>query len=336
MGHAPRRRFLMAASAMLASLLARAQAPAKLPTLGILSPGAKPSTRFSANDPLRKRREELGWFEGKTLLIEPAYADGNEDRLPTLAAMLVAKKVDLIWALGPEAAVAAARATKTIPIVFWGVSHPVESGLVDSLGRPGRNVTGVAWSVGPGVYAKRIQLLREIAPNALRLAWLKVPSTARTVAGGSVTITDDVIDAASQRLGFKLRRFPVLTPANFELALAAIETWGAQALLVSEARVTEAATDRIVEFAHRNRLPAVYTSRSFVEAGGLLAYSTDLWPSWMRTMEYVDKILRGAKPTELPVDLPTTYKLSVNLRTAKALGLTIPFSIMLSADRVIE
>jgi len=164
MGQVQRRQFLMAASALLASPLARAQAPAKLPTLGILSPSPRHVPRTMANN-LR----ELGWSEGKTYLVERALGAGNMDRVPELAAMLVAKKVDVIWALGPEAAVAAARATTTIPIVFWGVAYPVEQGLVDSYAKPGRNATGVAWSTGQ-VYAKRIQLLREIAPNAPRLA----------------------------------------------------------------------------------------------------------------------------------------------------------------------
>jgi len=336
MGQVQRRQFLIAASALLASPLARAQAPAKLPTVGVLSPGAKPSAKFEARDPLRKRREELGWFEGKTFLFEPAYADGDSDRLPALADMLVAKRVDVIWALGPEAAIAAARATKTIPIVFWGVSYPVESGLVDSLAKPGRNVTGVAWTVGREIYAKRIQFLRDIAPNALRLGWLDVPTISRTVAGNRVTMTNDVVATASRDLGFELREFPVVKPADFEPTFASIEIWGAQALLVSGAPLTETAKDRIIDFARRRRLPAMYSLRSFVEEGGLVSYSSALWPSWIRTVDYLDKVLRGANPAGLPVDLPTTFTLAINLKTAKELGVSIPHMILLQADRVIE
>jgi len=331
MGQVLRRQFLMAASALLASPLARAQAPAKLPTVGFLSPSS-----FIPFNPIRRRLRELGWSEGKTYLVERAYGHGNEDRLTALAGMLVAKKVDVIWAFAPEAAVAAARATTTIPIVFWGVAYPVEQGLIDSLAKPGRNVTGVAWFAGPGVDLKRIQYLREIAPSALRLAALTVPSALRTVAGGSATIGRDAIDAASRNLGFELRRFPVVKLADFEPAFAAIVKWGPQALLVAGTALTAQAKDQIVDFAHRNRLPAVYTLRDFVVAGGLISYAIDWRPTAASSMDYVDKILRGAKPAELPVDIPSRYELAVNLKTAKALGFTIPPSLLLQADKVIE
>jgi len=326
-----RRRFLIAASALLAAPLARAQAPAKLPTLGVLSP-----SRRVPIETLRKRLGELGWLEDKTYLIERAYGQGNKDRLPELASMLVAKKVDVIWAFGPEAALAAARATRTIPIVFWGVAYPVESGLVDSLHKPGQNVTGVAWRASAEVEAKRIQYLREIAPDALRLAWLRVPSATRTVAGDMVTSSGDTHEAASRDLGFELRRFEVRRAADFEPAFAAIVKWGAQALMVAGTTLTWDAKDRIIAFALRHRLPAVYASGAFIAAGGLISYAADLRQTWVRSFEYVDKILRGAKPAELPVDLPKKYELAVNLKTAKALGLTVPPSIMVSADRVIE
>jgi len=336
MGQVRRRQFLIAASALLASPRVRAQAPRKLPMVGVLSPSTRPSAKFEARDPLRKRREELGWFEGKTFLFEHAYADGDSDRLPALAEMLVAKRVDVIWALGPEAAIVAARTTKTIPIVFWGVAYPVESGLVDSLANPGRNVTGVAWTVGREIDAKRIQFLKDIAPKAQRLGWLDVPTISRTVAGNRITITNDVVATASRDLGFELREFPVVKPADFEPTFASIENWGADALLVSGAPLTEAAKDRIIDFARRSRLPAMYTLRSFVEEGGLVSYSSALWPSWIRTVDYLDKVLRGANPARLPVDLPTTFTLAINLKTAKELDLLIPHRIMLQADRVIE
>lgn len=331
MGQVLRRQFLMAAGALLAAPLARAQAPAKLPTMGFLSPHPKSPTTL-----LRKRFGELGWIEDKTYRVEFAYAGGKLDRLPELAAMLAAKKVDVIWALGPEAALAAARATKTIPIVFWGVAFPVEQGLVDSLAKPGRNVTGVAWSSSPGIGAKRLQLLREIAPDATRLASLSVPSLVRTVEGGRVTIAGGDVDAASRDLGFEVRRFKVLNDADLEPAFAAIMKWGAHALHDSGSPLSYRNMNRIVDFANRNRLPAIYTFRDYVVAGGLISYAIDWRRTAVRSYDYVDKILRGAKPADLPVELPQKYELGVNRKTAKALGLTIPPSILLSADHVIE
>lgn len=336
MGQSGRRRFLVFSGALLAAPFARTQNAKSLPVLGILSPHRKPPPESGATNPLRKRMEELGWFVGKTHLVESAYGDGHEERLPELAATLVAKKVDVIWALGPEAAVAAARATKTIPIVFWGVAYPVEQGLVESFARPGRNATGVAWSASPEFDAKRVQLLREIAPDGRRLAHLNVPSAVSTVSGGRVATAGGAVDGAARSLGFELRKFPVLKAADFEPAFAAIVAWGAQALLVAGTTVTARARKPIAEFALRERLPAIYTLSGFVEAGGLISYAIDRRATMARSMDYVDRILRGAKPAELPVDLPSHYELAVNLKTARALGLTIPQSILLRADRVIE
>jgi len=300
--------------------------------MGFLSP--HPPSPVSL---LRKRFGELGWVAGKTYRVEFAYAGGKLDRLPALADMLVAKKVDVIWTLGPEAAVAAARATTTIPIVFALVGFPVESGLVDSLAKPGRNVTGVAWSSSPGIDAKRIQLLREIAPDALRLASLSVPSLVDTVSGDRISaISRDAFDAASRDQGFELRRFKVLEDADLEPAFAAIVKWGAQALQDTGSPLSYRNMKRIVDFTNRNRLPAIFTFPDYVKAGGLMSYAVDWRPIVVRSYGYVDKILRGAKPAELPVDLPKTYKLAVNLKTAKALGLTIPPSLLLQADKVIE
>lgn len=333
-----RRRFLIAASALLASPLAGAQAFKKLPTIGILNPGITPSdpAQHIANNLLHRRLHELGWVEGKTCLVEDAYAEGKMDRMPALAGMLVAKKVDLIVAIAPEAAVAAARATTTIPIVFWAVAYPVEQGLVDSLAKPGRNVTGLAFWSGPEIDLKRVQLLREIAPDALRLASLWTTTVARTVGGGKVTIGRDAFAAAAQELGFEPRSFPVEKDADFEPAFAAILDWRAQALEDPGSPLTYRNMKRVLNFAIRNRLPAIYSFPDFVEAGGLIGYGIDWRPTIVRSAEFVDKILRGAKPAELPVELPGTYSLALNLKTAKTLGLTIPQSILLRADRVIE
>ena len=331
-----RRRFLLASGALLAApIIARAQAPKRLPVLGILSPHPKQPPEELAKNPLRARLRELGWIDGKTLLIEDAYGEGREDRLPELASALVANKVDVIWTLGSEAAVAAARATATIPIVFWGVPYPIEQGLINSYARPGRNATGVAWSASPEIESKRLEFLHEIAPAAKRLAVISVPTMIATV-GGGLAKSQSSIASTAQKMGYERRVFPVEKPDDFEPAFAAILAWSAQAILVAGATLTLRAKQKLAEFAIHNRLPSAFSLRDFVEAGGLVSYAIDWRPTFAQTAGYVDRILRGAKPAELPVDLPSRYELAVNLRTAKALGLKVPQSILLRADRVIE
>ena len=331
-----RRRFVaFVGSALAAPLVVRAQAQRKLPVLGILSPHSEEPPEVSERSPFVKRRRELGWVDGKTLMVERAFGEGREDRLPELASALVAKKVDVIWALGPEAAVAAARATTTIPIVFWGVAHPIEQGLINSYARPGRNVTGVAWFATPEIDGKRLELLREIAPTAKRLAFISVPTAASTVGGGRAKIQSSSALAA-QKLGYEFRAFPVEKADDFEPAFAAILAWGAQALSVAGTTLTVRARQRLADFAIRNRLPSAFTLSDFVEAGGLVSYAIDWRLTMAQTADYIDRILRGAKPADLPVDLPSRYEMAVNVKTAKALGLTIPQSLLLRADRVIE
>jgi putative tryptophan/tyrosine transport system substrate-binding protein len=336
MGIVRRRHFLITACAALAAPnIVRAQAATKLPVLGTLSPNLTPTAEQRAQSPLRNRLRELGWVDGKTFLIESAFGEGREDRLPELASMLVAKKVDVIWAGGPEAAVAAARATKTIPIVFWGVPFPIEQGLVNSFARPGRNVTGVAFFSSPEVHSKRLEFLGAIAPAAKRLANISVPTSSATVEGGQTKIRIDLTPAA-QNLGYELRTFPVEKPEDFEPTFAAILAWRAQAIAVTGTSLTFRARHKIADFALNKRLPSAFTLRSFVEAGGLVSYGIDPGPTVARTADYVDRILRGAKPAELSVDLPSRYEMAFNRKTATALGLTIPQSILLRADRVIE
>jgi len=329
-----RRAFLVAAGALTAAWLdAPARAAEKVAVLGILSPHPKPSAAVIANNPFNNRLRMLGWSEGATLRIERAYGEGREDRMPALAAELVAMKVDVIWAVGPEAAIAAARATRSIPIVFWGVALPVEQGLVASLARPGRNVTGVAWYAAGAVDLKRIQYLKEIAPNARRLAHLTVPSAARTVAGGSVL---GRTEETTRALGLEYRRFEVLNPADFAPRFAEIAQWGADAMLVAGTTLTVREAKRIVDFARQHRLADAYTLRSFVEIGGLIGYAIVIEPTFARCADYIDRILRGAKPADLPVDLPSEYTLAVNLKTARDLGLSVPQSVLLRADQVVE
>lgn len=335
-----RRRFLTASGAMLgASLIPWAQAQKRLPVLGLLVSGQKPSPEAIAKSPFLNRLRELGWIEGKTLLIERAFSEGDSDRLPELAASLVTKKVDVIWTNRSPGPVAAARATKSIPIVFWLAGYPVELGLVDSFARPGRNVTGVAWIVGPDVPLKRFQLMREIAPGARRVAALISPPTNMPTVAGSVVDFSTIwaqADAVFRNLGLETRRFELTAVANLEFVLAAIAKWAPDALYVQDFALTELVRKRIVEFARRHRLVDIYEGVGWTQAGGLLSYGVVILPTLLRTADMLDRILRGAKPADIPVELPTHYELAVNLGTAKELGLTVPPSILVRADKVIE
>ncbi len=263
-------------------------------------------------------------------------AAGREDRLPELAEELVRKRVDVIWALGPEAAVAAARATKTIPIVFWGVGYPVEQGLIDSYARPGRNVTGMAFFTGAELATKVLQLLSEIAPGARRVAAIVTPSAISTVKGDQYVGGAPVIESAAKSLGFEYRAHRVAKREDFDSVFAAILDSRAQALVTYGTTTTFRERQRIVDFANRNRLPSAFNQREFVEAGGLLSYGADTRETIFQSMLYLDRILRGARPADLPVELPSRYDLAINLKTAQSLGLTIPQSILVRVDHVIQ
>jgi putative ABC transport system substrate-binding protein len=329
-----RRRLLLAAGAVLAApRIGRARG--KLPVLGILGPGRKlPSVQKLFDRWLG----ELGWWEGKTLHIEREYANEELDRLPELAAGLVAKKVDVIWTGSPWGAVAAARATKTIPIVFWRVGFPVDYGLVDSLAKPGRNVTGLAWFADESIFIKRYQLLRELAPHAARVGTISPAAvTMYDTAGRRVDRTRlaDKISAATHRMGLQRRFFPVKELDDFDPAFAAIERWSADSLMVYDVPLTILARKRIIDFARHRRLVDVYETRKWAEAGGLLSYGIVFEPTLRRTVEMVDRILRGARPADIPVELPSEYELVINRATAKEQGFEIPQSILLRANRVI-
>lgn len=335
-----RRQFLTAAGALLAAPhLAHAQASTKLPVLGFLLPSSKVPPERLQKWPFFKRLRELGWVEGKTLRIEYAFSGKNLGRLPELAAMLVAKKVDVIWTASPRGVVAAAQATTTIPIVFWRVGFPDRLGIIDSIARPGRNVTGLAWFADEGIYIKRYQLLREVAPNAVRLASLRSSlASFRDVSGNVVDMKwlRDKVEAARGDLGFEGQMFEVRKPADFEPAFTAIEQWGADSMIVNDVPLTINARKQIVDFARRHRLIDFYYTAAWVQAGGFISYGIVFEPTLLRTADMVDRILRGARPADMPVELPSEYELTINLKTAKALALTIPPSIMLLADRVIE
>ena len=330
-----RRKFVAMIGSALAAPLAGAQVPAGKRKLGILSPNPAPTPEQVASSANLAFLRKQGWIEGQNLVIERAYGGGQEDRLPDLAAELVRKRVDVIWALGPHAAIAAARATQTIPIVFWGVGFPVETGLIDSLARPGRNATGMAWFTGIELATKLIQFVREIAPDVRRLSTISVPTIYRTVAGGELTAPSDVVNAA-RSLGFEFQRHVVRQRDEFDAAFAAILKSRSQAVIVSANSLTLRETPRIVEFANGNRLISASDAKEYVNAGGLFSYGPDIPGTILASFVYVDKILRGARPADLPVEQPSRYELAVNLKTAKILGLKIPQAILIRADRVIE
>jgi putative ABC transport system substrate-binding protein len=309
-----------------APLAARAQ---KAPTarVGWLAPEFK----SFALDPFRQALKELGWVEGGSLAIEQRYARGSAERYPELAADLVRLKPDVLVTDGSPATRAAQQATATIPIVFV-VGDPVAQGFVASLSRPGRNLTGMSIITGD-LNPKRIQLLREAVPVMARLAVLQDQSAIGPAVGASW----QAIEAASQQLGIQLtaassaRRADELDGA---FALAVKERAGG--VLVLPSALFSSQTRRIVSLAAKTRLPAIYEHRDFVEAGGLMSYGPSHRDVFRGIAVYVDKILKGAKAADLPVEQPTKLELAINLKTAKALGLTIPQSLAGRADHVIE
>jgi len=309
---------------------AEAQRPEKVYALGILSPNPSPPPERRGRGPFNDKLKELGWTEGQNLVLERAFGEGREDRLPELAEMLVQRRVDVIWAAGPPPALAAARATKTIPIVFWGVSFPVELGLVDSIGRPGRNVTGVAHATGPELIAKELEFLQQVAPSVTRVAWINSPE------GLLIQTQQAAIDAAARSLGFALDHYLVRNPDDFDAVFASILKSRANAIGLVGNPLTWRERKRIADFANRNRLASTFGVKDFVEHGGLVSYGPDMLATTLQSLVYVDKIFRGAKPADLPVEQPTKFELVINLKTAKALGLAIPPSLLGRADQVIE
>jgi len=265
-------------------------------------------------------------------VIEYRYSGGKFDRLPALAAELVALKVDVIVASSTPAALAAKQATRTLPIVFAAAGDPVASGLVTSLARPGGNVTGLA-VLAPELVGKCLELLTQAVPGVSRVAVLWYP-------GGHGERTEKNIltgaEVAGRALGVRLQFVETRGPADFDGAFAEMTRARAGALTVLPSNMLINERRRLVDLAAKNRLPAVYGSREFVDAGGLMAYGPNFADMFRRAATYVDRILKGAKPADLPVEQPTKFELVINLKTAKALGLTIPQSLLLRADQIIE
>ena len=331
-----RRRFLVTslAGVLAAPIGAEAQA-GKVYQIGILS-GASPVSSMLGPDPISRsvrallqRLQELGYVYGQNLHIEPRSAEGKPARLPALATELVRIPVDVIVASGPPTVQAAQQATRTIPIVFAGMPDPVGSGLVSSLGRPGGNLTGLSSAGGPEIVGKRLELLREAVPGISRVAYIATQQNWESPTGIHT-------QAAARALSVTLLHTEVTRPEQLPEAFAAIARQRPNALLVQPSAVNVVHLKLIAAFAAKQRLPAMYGFTEFVEGGGLMAYGQSTAELWRRAAGYVDRILKGAKPAELPVEQATTFEFVINLKTAKALGLTIPPSLLLRADQVIE
>jgi ABC-type uncharacterized transport system substrate-binding protein len=308
-------------------LPADAQQPgAKIPRIGVLQPGSPPEPLLEA---FRGGLRDLGYREGRNIVLEVRWAGGSGDRLTDLALELVALKVDLIATLSTPAALAARKATSTIPIVFSGVGDPVGSGVVPSLARPGGNATGVS-TLATELSAKRLEILRDIVPGMPRLAMLW------NDANPSMVLRAREVEAAAAKLGVTIQSLGVHNLTDFDAVFKAIEAQRAPALLTLVDPFTREHRKRIVDFAAHRRLPAIYESREFVDSGGLICYGPNLPALQRRVAAYVDKVLRGTKPADLPIEQPTTFELVINLKTAKALGLTLPAALLLRADQMIE
>jgi putative ABC transport system substrate-binding protein len=324
-----RRRTLIVALALggvFPALTVRAQQP-KGYRIGILM-GSSQTFVAPYIEIFRQRLRELGYVEGKQIAIDYRYADGHYDRLPALAADLVRLKVDIIVTEGTPPTQAATQATTTIPIVMTVAGDPVATGLVNNLARPGGNLTGASFFF-PEITAKRLQLLKEAIPVVRRVTVIWNPSNA--VHQPAV----DAIEAAAKPLGIAVQHAKVQGPADIESAFSAIST-RRDSLLILEDALTNVYSKRIADLAARNRLPSIFGLTTFAEAGGLMAYGPNRPELWGRAAIFVDKILRGAKPAELPVEQSTRFDLVINLKTAKALGLTLPQSLLLRADQILE
>jgi putative tryptophan/tyrosine transport system substrate-binding protein len=325
---------LLGAAAASLPLAAYAQQATKIPQIGILSLGRgdKSDASLTTLDAFVPALSELGYTEGKNIAFDRRFADGDANKLSGLARELVEQRVDAIVALGTPAARAANRATSVIPIIGIAMADPVDDELASSLARPGGNVTGTTF-LGPQLVSKRLQLLKEIVPGLSRVVVLWDPHAygERTMAGMLKEIED-----AARSLGTKLKLVPAASPADLSNAFAAMATERADGLIVIPSPMLFSQYSRIVTFAADNRLPAMYVAREGVEIGGLVSYGVNLPDLSRATAVYLDKILNGAKPAELPVQQPTKFELVINLKTAGALGLTISRDFLLIADEVIE
>jgi ABC-type uncharacterized transport system substrate-binding protein len=302
-----------------------AQQPGKMPRVGLLTTGGQPSDYEAFRQGLR----ELNYVEGKNIVIEHRQTEGKLDRLPVLAAELVRLKPHVIVVSSTQDVLAVKNATSTIPIVFTSVGDPVANGLVDSLARPGGNITGVS-SFSPGVNGKRVELLKESAPTVSRVGVLWNPQ------GSGSPLSWKESQLAAQSLGIQLHSMEVRNPTDFNTQFENAIKARSAAFLVTSNPLFTANRNQILDLVVKNRLPAMFPNSGYVESGGLMSYGSHYSENDRRAAYYVDKILKGAKPADLPVELPMKFELVVNLKTAKQIGLTIPPNVLVRADKVIR
>ena len=309
--------------------VAQAQQPTKIPRIGYLG-GTNAAAYAGRVEAFRQGLRELGYVEGKNIVIERRYAEGKPDRLSELAAELVRLKVDVIVSAGPTVTRFLKEATSTIPIVMTNEGDPVGSGFVASLARPGGNITGLS-TLAPELSGKRLEVLKETVPKLSRVAVL-----------GNSTEPANIqslreVELAAGAFGVKLQYLDILSPKDIEIAFRAASKGRADAVLwLVAGGLANAHRTEIVDLAVKSRLPAIYNSAEFVEAGGLMSYATSLTDLSGRAAVYVDKILKGRTPTDLPVEQPMKFEFIVNLKAAKAIGLTIPPNVLVRADKVIR
>jgi putative ABC transport system substrate-binding protein len=324
-----RRQFIAAVTLSLvaAPFAAGAQQATKLFRVGVLSVGTRPSPT-SPVSPFLEGLHELGWMEGKNLILESRYADFHQERLPDLVAELLRLKTDVIVALGTPAAAAAKKATSTVPIVSIA-GDPVRAGFVTNLARPGGNITGLSM-VASELYLKRLQILKEALPGVKRIALPYNPANP-----SFRSATQGTLDAI-RSLGLETDQIEVRSPHELGATFRAAKLAGADAVVLIADQLFISARHQMVELAVQHRLPSIAEGKEFVEAGALMSYAPNLSAVTRRAAVFVDKILKGAQPGDLPIEQPTKFELIINLKTAKALGLTIPPSLLLRADEVIQ
>ena len=306
--------------------VAEAQQPTKIPRIGFLTTGGdeNPSTLY-----FRQGLRELGYIEGKNVLVEYRYAEGGSQQLSEFAEELVRLKVDVIVTSATEPSLIAQRATRTIPIVMGGGGDPVGAGLVDSLARPGGKITGVT-SISSDLSGKRLELLKEAFPKISPIAVLWLP----TATGNKQQMKET--EAAADSLRLPLQPAAVERPNDFESAFSAITRGSARSLIVLSSPMFASHRSRIADLAAKSRLPAIYPDSNYVDAGGLMSYGPNLSEQYRRVVVYVDKIFKGAKPADLPVERPMKFELVINLKTAKQIGLTISPNVLARADKVLK
>ena len=309
-------------------VIAEAQQPTKVPRIGYLT-GNFPSAIAERTEAFRQGLRELGYVEGKDIVIEYRYAEGKLERLPTLVSELVRLKVDVIVTGGPAATRPAKEATATIPIVMAQVNDPVGNGFVASLARPGGNITGLA-TLGPEISGKHLELLKETVPKLSRVAVLG----ASIQPGNAQALRE--IELAAGAFGVRIQYLDVLSSKDIETAFRAASKGRADAILVLQSPVLFSQRKQIAELNAKSRLPAIYYSTEFVDEGGLMYYGANTPDLFRRAATYVDKILKGAKPAALPVEQPRKFEFIINLKAAKQIGLTIPPNVLARADRVIK